>query len=146
MEEAERLISFTNNSGPLFIVGTVGISMFGDSRTGILLLLTHILSSISVGFLFRFWKSGHARRTSHLDLSSENNVFFSNLGEVLASSIMNSINTILLIGCFIVLFSVVISMLEQSHTFEVAGKILSPLFSFFRIDSKFWDAILSRSF
>ena len=26
--ECERLLSFTNNSGPLFIVGTVGISMF----------------------------------------------------------------------------------------------------------------------
>ena len=27
-EECERLLSFTNNSGPLFIVGTVGITMF----------------------------------------------------------------------------------------------------------------------
>ena len=26
--EAERLLSFTNSSGPLFIIGTVGISMF----------------------------------------------------------------------------------------------------------------------
>ncbi len=32
-EEAERLISFTNNSGPLFILATVGISLFGDTRT-----------------------------------------------------------------------------------------------------------------
>lgn len=29
--EAERLLAFTNNSGPLFIIGTVGISMFGDT-------------------------------------------------------------------------------------------------------------------
>lgn len=29
--EAERLLAFTNNSGPLFIIGTVGISMFGYS-------------------------------------------------------------------------------------------------------------------
>lgn len=29
--EAERLLSFTNNSGPLFIIGTVGITMFGDT-------------------------------------------------------------------------------------------------------------------
>ena len=27
-EEAERLLTFTNNSGPLFIIGTVGISLF----------------------------------------------------------------------------------------------------------------------
>lgn len=29
--EAERLLAFTNNSGPLFIIGTVGISLFGNS-------------------------------------------------------------------------------------------------------------------
>lgn len=29
--EAERLLAFTNNSGPLFIIGTVGIAMFGDT-------------------------------------------------------------------------------------------------------------------
>lgn len=29
--EAERLLAFTNNSGPLFIIGTVGITMFGNA-------------------------------------------------------------------------------------------------------------------
>ena len=36
-EECERLLSFTNNSGPLFIIGTVGISLFGNSTIGYLL-------------------------------------------------------------------------------------------------------------
>ena len=54
--ECERLLSFTNNSGPLFIVGTVGISMFGNSTIGFLLLITHLLASITVGIIFRFWK------------------------------------------------------------------------------------------
>ena len=40
--ECERLLSFTNNSGPLFIVGTVGISMFGNTSIGLLLLITNI--------------------------------------------------------------------------------------------------------
>ena len=35
-EECERLLAFTNNSGPLFIVGTVGIKMFGSSIIGFL--------------------------------------------------------------------------------------------------------------
>lgn len=54
--ECERLLSFTNNAGPLFIVGTVGSSLFYDSRIGILLLITHILACLTVGFLFRWWK------------------------------------------------------------------------------------------
>lgn len=56
-EECERLLAFTNNSGPLFIVGTVGISLIGDTSIGIILLLVHILASITVGIIFRFWKS-----------------------------------------------------------------------------------------
>ena len=55
-EECERLLSFTNNSGPLFIIGTVGISMFGNSTIGLLLFITHLLSCITVGIIFRFWK------------------------------------------------------------------------------------------
>ena len=42
--EAERLLAFTNNSGPLFIVGTIGISLFANTTTGFLLLITHILA------------------------------------------------------------------------------------------------------
>jgi len=55
-EEAERLITFTNNSGPLFIIGTVGISLFGNTTIGLVLFFTHLLSCLTVGFLFRFWK------------------------------------------------------------------------------------------
>lgn len=46
--EAERLLAFTNNSGPLFIVGTVGIGLFYSYSIGLLLLLTHILSCLTV--------------------------------------------------------------------------------------------------
>ncbi len=45
--EAERLIAFTNTSGPLFIVGAVGIGMFNSQRIGLLLLLTHFFGSLT---------------------------------------------------------------------------------------------------
>ena len=35
-EEAERMLAFTNNSGPLFIISTVGITLFGNTSIGIL--------------------------------------------------------------------------------------------------------------
>ena len=59
-EEGERLLTFTNNSGPLFIIGTVGISLFGNTTIGLLLFITHLMSCLTVGFLFRFWKR-HSR-------------------------------------------------------------------------------------
>ena len=39
-EESERLLSFTNNSGPLFILATVGISLFGNKKIGIITIIS----------------------------------------------------------------------------------------------------------
>lgn len=83
--EAERLLAFTNNSGPLFIVGTVGISLFADTTTGFLLLITHILACITVGILFRFWKKDDIPSSVHSKADSSCEIVqFSNLGEILA--------------------------------------------------------------
>ena len=97
-EECERLLSFTNNSGPLFIIGTVGILMFKNTTIGILLFITHILACISVGIIFRFWKKNKQSELYNLKNSSKINtkkeVSFSNLGEVLAESITSSISKV----------------------------------------------------
>lgn len=146
-EECERLLSFTNNSGPLFIIGTVGILMFRSTTIGIMLFITHLLASISVGIIFRFWK---ANKSSTLEINSNtsykiNNkkVTFSNLGEVLAESITSSISTIFLIGGFVVIFSSVISILKASGTLNILSSLFSPLFHTLNIDTSFIAPLFS---
>ncbi len=56
--EAERMLAFCNNSGPAFILGVVGAGVFGNGMAGLLLYLTHLLASLCVGVLFRFYKPG----------------------------------------------------------------------------------------
>lgn len=141
-EEAERLITFTNNSGPLFILGTVGISLFSNIGIGILLLVTHILASLTVGTLFRFWKNTHMQRNSN-DKALDYIVNYNNLGEILSKSITNSINTVILIGGFITLFSVIISILKNSPLNKLVIFVFSPLFSFFNADKKFIIPLIS---
>lgn len=134
-EECERLISFTNNSGPLFIIGTVGIGLFKDTTTGILLFITHLLACITVGFIFRWWKCSKRKRTALLGEASSalpSKVSISNLGEVLSASIISAINTIFLIGGFIVLFSVIISILKSSKIIDFTEALLSPVFNLTR--------------
>ena len=146
-EECERLLSFTNNSGPLFIVGTVGISMFGNSIIGLLLLFTHILACITVGIVFRFWKSGSYnidyKKNNNSNFNKYKNVTFSNLGDVLGKSITNSISTILMIGGFVVIFSSLISILKASGILHSLVIILTPIFNFLHIDSSFAFGILT---
>ena len=123
--EAERLIAFTNNSGPIFILGSVGVSLLGNAKIGQLLLISHILSSLIVGFIFRFWKQNQVNLTFR-NYNSENTelVRVSNLGEILGDAIKKSIFTVLSIGGFIVLFSVIISILTSSQILVIIANSL----------------------
>src|SRR5699024_2741099 len=47
--EAERLVSFTNASSPLFIIGAVSIGFFHDPQLGILLAAAHYAGNALVG-------------------------------------------------------------------------------------------------
>lgn len=139
--EAERLLAFTNNSGPLFILGTVGVSLFGNTSIGLLLLISHILAGFTVGFLFRFWKRNSENTsitTSYsISKSKTQKVSFSNLGEIISISIKNSISTIFVIGGFVVLFSVILSILDKSNIIKIISSIISPFTNLLGINSNF---------
>lgn len=142
-EEAERILSFTNNSGPLFIIGTVGIGMFKDTNTGILLFVTHILACLTVGFIFRWWKLSSKRNEKKDSSHLFSQISISNLGEILASSITSAINTIFLIGGFIVLFSVIISILQNSKILYTLSSLISPLLNTFNIPTSYASGIIT---
>ena len=126
--EAERLIAFTNNSGPIFILGTVGISLLKNQKIGKILLISHILSSLIVGLIFRYWKKNQVNLTFR-NYYSENTelVKISNLGEIIGDAIKKSIFTVLSIGGFVVLFSVIISILINSNIIILLSKLLEIL-------------------
>lgn len=155
-DEGERLLAFTNNSGPLFILSSVGIGLFGDTKTGILLLCTHILSCITVGIILgKFSKKADeefklrmntklTRKTSEsYTIPNTHNVTLKNLGEILANSINNSISTIFLIGGFVVIFSVIISILNKTHTLDLFSNLLKPILQIINIDIDFAKPLLS---
>lgn len=153
-EEAERMLAFTNNSGPLFILGTVGITLFGNSTIGFLLLFTHILASLSVGFLFRFWKNNNSNNIKYSKKTTNNNtsntskeeVDFSNLGDILGKSIYSSIKTVVIIGGFVVLFSVILSILNNSNIISILANILYPILKCFGIDNIYFSISLISGF
>ena len=145
-EECERLLSFTNNSGPLFIIGSVGILMYRNTSIGILLFITHFIASLSVGFIFRFWKSN----SNQANITANSHYWHnqkipnpSDLGEILSESIISSIKSILLIGGFVVIFSSIIAILHSSGIIPFLNLILNPISNILNIDSKFIDGFLT---
>lgn len=52
-DEGERLLVFCNNSGPAFLIGAVGVGVFGSSGAGLLLYGAHMGAALLAGLLFR---------------------------------------------------------------------------------------------
>ena len=145
-EEGERLLAFTNNSGPLFILSSIGISLFGDTKTGLLLLCTHVLSCITVGIILGRFSNKSINEFNYQSNNSivqNNNVSLKNLGEVLGNSINNAISTILLIGGFVVIFSVIISILNSTYALDFLSSFLNPILSLLGFDLNFSKPLLS---
>ncbi len=145
--ESERLIAFTNNSGPLFILGTVGTVLFKSSKIGLLLLITHILASLTVGILFRWWKKNETIYekkiyTKYIN-TKKTSLYNSKESLSISSAIMKSINTILLIGGFIVMFSIIISILQESKIIYILSFILNPILKIINIPQNFSFGIIS---
>jgi len=126
--EAERLLSFCNNSGPAFILGVVGAGVFGSSKAGIFLYLAHAAASLCIGILFRFYKAGgRGRREERATPQFRAQRFTA----AFTGSIKNSFLSTLNICAFVVFFTVVIRLLFLcgflSGVAQGLGLLLSPL-------------------
>lgn len=141
--EAQKLIMFTNNSGPLFILGTVAVSMLKIPESGTLIILSHYLSAIITGIVLRNYKKSSSKTKRELfsiktalkkiELErKKNNMPF---GSILSKSIIDSVNSITAIGGFIILFSVISKITELTNISLFSKKIFSPIFNILNINT-----------
>ncbi len=110
--EAERLLAFCNNSGPLFILGSVGVSIYASTQIGVALYISHILASLLVGIIFRFYK-----KDSHVAPKYDVNQPDLSFSEVFSDVLTRSLNSILMVSGAIIFFSVVGGILQE-HILE----------------------------
>lgn len=135
-DETERLVSFTNNSSPLFILGAVGVGMFASPAIGYLLAFSHYLSNILLGVLWRFRASPQSSRINPNKqplLQEACQTFLQHhnprgIGALLGDAIKNSLNNILAIAGFVIIFSVLTRMLAVWGIMDGVALILSYIF------------------
>ena len=124
-DETERLLTFCNNSNPVFLISVLGIGVFGSVRAGVWLWLIHLLSALLTGFLFRGSKTS-ARRGESRSLSCRT----VSLPAAVVSSVRSAANGMLSVCAFVTLFYVLISPLaERSGLLPTALVGLVELFS-----------------
>lgn len=130
--QAERLVSFTNNSSPLFIIGAIGVGMFASPMIGYILALAHYLSNLLVGLLWRFMpnqevitpRCGPLFDQAWKALKDHPNP---GPGKLLGDAIKNSLNNILAIAGFVVFFSLITRMLSVTGVIEAVAHGLNRL-------------------
>lgn len=99
--ETERLLAFCNNSGPLFILGSVGIGLYAGLETGIILYTSHILGAVLVGIMMRSY-GADKHIAPEYKISSAEKTF----SEIFKIASTNAVNSMLLICGTILFFSV----------------------------------------
>ena len=120
--EAERLLAFCNNSGPAFILGVVGAGIFGDSRVGLLLYLTHALASLLVGLLFRFYGGSERKRPPKAQSKPIQAV---TIPAAFTGAVTRSLQSTLNICAFVVFFSVVLQLMSAYGLFAGLAQLLA---------------------
>lgn len=113
-EEGERLMGFCNNSGPAFLIGSIGAGVFGSARLGLGLYIIHILSALITGLFFR----GSGRYKAQLPHLPESR------GSALIDSVRQAAQSILSVCGFIVCFCVIIGLMDAGGYFSLfAGRL-----------------------
>jgi len=121
--QATRMCSFCSTSGPLFIVGTVGAEMFLCKGAGIIILISHILGAFLNGFLYRNYNKNE-RPITKIQTQEKP----SQIDNLLANTIYDSIISILIVGGYIALFFMFIDVLSNFYILGWFSDALGWLF------------------
>lgn len=145
--EGERLLSFTNTADPLFMIGAVSVGMFHSPQLGIIIAGSHYISSILIGIIMRFYRGDEKdkKNYNYHQKRNELNIFKRayqelltarrsdgrGLGELFGDSVRESISTLLLVGGFIILFSVITEIIIVTGLIHIISHfillILKPI-------------------
>lgn len=122
VREAERLLAFCNNSGPAFIVGAVGLGVFGSVRYGLILYGVHVFAAFAAGLFFRGKQPCREFQDVRLDTTDPS--------LALTASVRQAVTSILSVCGFAVCFSVLLRVLDAGGGLSLLCGAAAARFSF----------------
>lgn len=135
-DEFLRLLNIASNIGPLFLLGAVGTSMLGNSTLGYLLLIPSYLSVVIMGIITKNKKREKKISLPGKDITESKSHY--NIGEVIKKSIEDASLNILVLCGYVIMFSVVISMVK---TLFVSTGTLTGLSSLLNIPEDIFNGL-----
>ncbi len=123
--ESARISILASTSGPLFVIGAVGIGMFNNKIYGFTMYLSHILSAVITALIFR----GYGNEPKNYLNSTRTSIS----PTFLYDSIYNAVISVLLVGGFVSIFYVFAQILNDFN-------ILLPIQKLFELVLKPFNA------
>ncbi|MGQ9557998.1 MAG: sporulation integral membrane protein YlbJ [Desulfurispora sp.] len=136
-EEAARLLSFSSNASPLFMLTAVAVGMLGQQQLGLYIAGSHYLANLTIGLLLRvFYPAGPAGPTfpAHpgnlLQRAWKEYLYIQHrddrpAGKILADAVRQSVLNLLTIGGYIVFFAVLINLFKELHIIHLTAALLA---------------------
>ena len=122
--ETERLLAFCNNSGPAFILGVVGVGVFGSSAIGLLLYASHCLASLLTGLIFRFYGTQQEKQAP---CTHAKPITTTTIPAAFTGGVVRSFSSTLNICAFVIFFSAMLQLLASYGAFTAFAKLLALL-------------------
>ena len=161
--EGERLLAFTNTADPLFMFGAVAVGMFKSPALGMLFALAHYLSAFIVGITFRFYgmrqegKRPRLLATTHkydqpiwkrayLEMMRSREEDGRPFGRLLGDAVNESVRTLLMIGGFIVFFSVFLRVLSEVGFIGLTTPIFTVVFQLLHLNQHLIQPMINGIF
>lgn len=101
-KRAQMLLGFTSNASPAYIISTLGLAFYNSFTLGIILLVSHALSSLILGIILGIKYKSIIQQTSNISYIYPKKT--KGFG-VISNSIWNTLKTLGLIFCFMAIFS-----------------------------------------
>lgn len=117
--QAHRICSFTSNSGPMFIVGTVGVGMLLSKTAGYIILVSHILAALINGLIYRKYNPKEINNNITIAPSKKQT------NDLLTETMFNGINSVLVVGGYITIFFVITEVISSLGFFVPLSNLLS---------------------
>ncbi len=117
--EAKKMFSFCSVSGPMFMLGTVGIAILKNFKAGIIILISNIIACLLNGLIFRGKKENFKPKTEYV----------CNKTNILSDSVFDSLISILMVGSYIVLTFIIIDILNNLNIIPALTNLICNLFN-----------------
>lgn len=119
-KEATKLLTFTHFSNPLFILGTISLLFLNNKEVGLLILICHYLGNFIIGIIFRnYYPTKDESKKLSLrqvinEIGEKRIKTKKSFGEIITNSLLNSLNTLILILGVISMFLVITTIIDNN--------------------------------